>query len=216
MLLGRGANALNGVGHEERNGDGLARRGSLAFDPREVEEVLDDAVHPEGLGVDALGEPVGHRRVILELQRLGQQPERTHRGLQFVRDVGDEVATDVLEATTLGYVLDYRQHAKRSAAVVDDRRADGQCPARGPVDVDDSFGDAVRPSLGEDLGHGLGGDGVTVATGHEDLGLGVSKDHAAAFVAEHESEGQGIERSLQAHRLGAGLADRRRRGAGRS
>ena len=71
------------------------------LDAREVEEILDDATDAERFGIDTFGQAVGHRGVLLELEGLGEQSERAHRCLELVRHVGDEVTTDVLEASTL-------------------------------------------------------------------------------------------------------------------
>ena len=87
------------------------------------------------------------------------------RCLQLVRDVGDEVAADVLEAPSFGDVLDDGDDAERAPSVVDHRGADRQGPSRRAVDVDRALGDAVGPALGEDVGDGLGRDGVAVLYG---------------------------------------------------
>ena len=63
-----------------------------------------------------LGEPLGDRRVALDEQRLGEQPEGAHRRLQLVAHVGDEVAADLLEAPPLRDVLDDRDDAERAGA----------------------------------------------------------------------------------------------------
>ena len=102
--------------------DRLATGRALAFDAREVEQVLDDAIDAERLGVDALGESLRDGGVALELQGLGEQSERPHGRLQLVTDVGDEVAANVFEAPALGDVFDDGEHAERATPVVDDRR----------------------------------------------------------------------------------------------
>ena len=108
-------------------------------------------------------------------------------------DVGDEVATDVFEAASLGDVLDDRQHPEGASPVVDHRRTDGEGAPGWPVDVDGPLSDPVGPSFGEHVGHRLGGDRFPITARHEVFGLGVAKDDAAALVTEHETEREGVE-----------------------
>ena len=57
------------------------------------------------------GEPLDRLRVVGRVRdRLGQQPDRAHRGLQLVADVGDEVAAHRLHPAFAGAVLDQREH----------------------------------------------------------------------------------------------------------
>ena len=78
-LVGRGPHPLDGVGHDQVDQHRLARRGLLGLDAREVEQVVDDAAHPEGLVVDAAGQALRHVGVGLGDERLGQEAERAHR-----------------------------------------------------------------------------------------------------------------------------------------
>jgi len=55
VLLGGGANALNGVRDEQDDGNRLARGGTFTLDARKVEEVFDDSIDPERLVIDSLG-----------------------------------------------------------------------------------------------------------------------------------------------------------------
>ncbi len=64
--------------------------------------------------MDALREAARDRRVGLRDQRLGEQAERAHRGLQLVADVGDEVAADLLQPSSLGHVVDDGDHPERA------------------------------------------------------------------------------------------------------
>ena len=70
-----------------------------------------------------LGQPLGHGRVRLADQGLGQQPEGAHGGLQLVADVGHEVAADLLEAPALGDVVDDGDHPEGAPPVVDQLRS---------------------------------------------------------------------------------------------
>ena len=51
-VIGRGPYPLECLGHDERDEHRLARRCLLGLYPGEVEEVVDDPAHPEGLCVD--------------------------------------------------------------------------------------------------------------------------------------------------------------------
>src|ERR1039458_4156753 len=205
MLFGGRSNSFDRVGDDQGDGYRLTRGGAFALDPGKVEEVFDNSIDSDPLVVDALGESVGDRRVGLEQQGFGEQPERPHGRLQFVRHVRDEVATDVLEATTLGDVFDDRQDSQRSTAVVDDGGANREGPTWGSVNIDGALGDSVGPTFGEYVGDRLGGDGVAVATRHQRRGLLVSEDDAAALVTEDEPEGERVHGLAQARRVSAGL-----------
>ena len=101
-----GTQALDGLGHDHADRHRLADAAPLRLDPGQVEQVLDDAAEPLGLGPHPLGQPGHHLRVVLALEGLGQQAEGADRGLQLVADVGDEVAPHGLEPAPLGDVLD--------------------------------------------------------------------------------------------------------------
>ena len=124
-----------------------------------------------------------------------------------MRDVGDEVATDLLEATALGDVLDDGQHAERAPTVVNRDRADGQGAPRGAVEVDGAVGHAVGPPFGETIGDGLGRKGVAVATGHQGFSLVVPEEHLAGLVTENQTQRESVERAAESGNFGAGLVD---------
>ena len=207
-LVGRGAHALDRLGHHEVHQDRLARRRFLRLDPRQVEEVVDDPADPEGLGVDPAGQARRHRGVGLRHQGLGQQAERAHRGLELVADVGHEVAADLLEAPALGDVLDHGDDAQRAAAVVDDLRAHRQGAPGRAVEVEGALGRPWRPGVGQEVDDGLGRQGVAVAAAHEAVGPGVAEDHLAALVADHDALGEGVEGPAEADGVGRGLGHR--------
>ncbi|CAM4153179.1 hypothetical protein JAAN108728_13830 [Janibacter anophelis] len=91
-----------------------------ALEPGELDDLLDQArqahrltLHPTGEAVDGLGVVLGVH------DRLGEQGDATDRRLELVADVGDEVASGLLDAAALGLVVDEQQHvlgAERSDA----------------------------------------------------------------------------------------------------
>ena len=90
---------------------------------------LDDLVHqrrqPRGLRLHPAREPAHRLRVVGGvLDRLGEQRQRAHRGLELVRHVDDEVAPDRLEPPRLRQVL--RQHHEVVRADLRDPHLDHQ------------------------------------------------------------------------------------------
>ena len=157
--------------------------------------------------MNALRETLCHLRVTFKLQRLRQQAHGPHRRLQLMRHVGDEVTANVLEATALRDVLNHRQHAEGTNGVVNHDGTYGQGATRWSVQVDGSLRGAELPPFGQQLRHRLRGDGVAVATGHENVRLGVSVDHVARLIAEDESDRESVERAAQSDDVGGGFVD---------
>ncbi len=207
-LVRRGAHALDGVGHHQVDQHRLARRRLLGLDAGEVEQVVDDAADPEGLVVDAPGQALGHVGVGLGDQRLGQEAQRAHRRLELVAHVGHEVAADLLEPAALRDVLDQRDDAERPAPVVDLAGAHLQRAPGRAVEVEGALGRALVPGVLQDVGHRLGGQGVTVAADHQGVGAPVAVDHRAVLVAQHDALGERVERAAQADGVGARLGHR--------
>ena len=116
-MLGHRPQPLDRLGDDQVHRDRIPAGGLLGLDPRQVEQVLDDAAEPLGLGPHPAREPGDHRRVVLALERLGHQAQRADRGLQLVADVGDEVPADGLQPAPLGDVLDDR-HRPQDGAVL--------------------------------------------------------------------------------------------------
>ena len=169
---------------------GLAGRRLLGLDPAQVEQVVDDPADPEGLGVDAAGQPLGHLDVGLGDEGLGQQAERAHGGLQLVAHVGHEVAADLLEPAALGDVLDHGDHPEGPPPVVDEPGPHRQGAAGRAVEVEGALGCPLVPGVLEQLGDRLGGQGVAVAAGHEGVGPGVAVDDGAVLVAQDDTLGE--------------------------
>ena len=207
-LVGRGPHPLDGVGHHQVDQHRLARRRLLGLDAGQVEEVVDDAAHPEGLGVDPAGQALRHLGVGLGHQGLGQQPQRAHRRLELVAHVGHEVAADLLEAPAFRDVLDQRDHARGPAPVVDLAGPHLEGAAGRSVEVEGALGRTLVPGVLENLGHRLGGQGVTVAADHQGVGPAVAVDHRAVLVAEHDALGEGVEGATEPDGVGAGLGHR--------
>ena len=203
----RGPHPLDGVGHDQVDQHRLARRRLLGLDARQVEQVVDDAAHPEGLVVDAPGQALGHLGIGLGDERLGQQAERAHRRLELVADVGHEVAADLLEPAALRDVLDERDDAERPAAVVDlaGPHLEG-APGRA-VEVERALGRTLVPGVLEHLGHRLGGQGIAVAADHQGVGAAVAVDHGPVLVAQDHALGEGVEGAPQPDGVRAGLGD---------
>ena len=209
-LVGGGAHALDGLGHDQVDEHGLAGRGLFGLDARQVEQVVDDPADPERLGVDAAGQALGHGGVLLGRQRLRQQSDRTHRGLQLVAHVGDEVTSDLFEAPALGHVVDGGDDPQGAPTVVDELRGHGQGAARRAVEVEGAVCRALLPRIGEQVDHGLRRQCVTVPAAHEPDGAGVAEHDRAVLVADDDPLGQGVEGASQPdgvrRRLGHGLS----------
>ena len=203
--LGRLADALGRLGHDEVDEHRLPRRRLLVLDPGEVEKVVDDPADPERLGVDPVRQTLGHLRLVLDEERLGEEADGPHGRLQLVADVGDEVAADVLEAPALGDVVDDGDDPEGALAVVDALCAhDKRAPWRA-VELEHPLLARAWRSRGEELLDRLGGDGVAVAAAHERDGLAVAEHGVAALVGDEHGLGEGVERPAEPDRLGARL-----------
>ena len=78
---------------------------------RQIQQIGDDPGEPHGLPLELLGEPRHRRRVLLPhvQERLRRRLDRRRRRLQLVGSVGDEVATDGVQAPRLGDIGDHGQ-----------------------------------------------------------------------------------------------------------
>ena len=146
-LVRRRPHPLDGVRHDEVDEHRLARRRLLGLDARQVQEVVDDAAHPEGLVVDAAGQALRHVGVGLRDEGLGQEAQRAHRRLELVAHVGHEVAADLLEPAPFRDVLDERDHPERPAAVIDLARPHLQRAAGRSVQVEGALGRPLVPRV---------------------------------------------------------------------
>ena len=92
-------------GHQDAAHDheGGVVGGFLAFEARQVEEVRYQVGQPLGLLPQLGGEEAGLDGVFVEglFQALGQQFQARRRRLQFVGDVRDEVASDLVDPLQL-------------------------------------------------------------------------------------------------------------------
>src|SRR5262245_59265639 len=89
------------------------------LDARQAEEVGHQVGQPLHVGVDALKELDVVALVVQRAreQRLDEALDRGQRGLQLVRDVGDEVAPDALQAPQLRDVVQHDDEAALAAAL---------------------------------------------------------------------------------------------------
>ena len=86
-----------------------SRSGQLlgALQPRQLDQLADHVAQPVRLGEHLLAEPAHRLGVVGRFQqRLGEHPHRADRRLEFVADVGDEVAAGRLHPGVLGLVVD--------------------------------------------------------------------------------------------------------------
>ena len=191
------------TGHE------LARRRALRLEAREVEQVVDDPAHPEGLEVDALGEP--------RCATAGSRSTSSVSASRPSAPIG--VFSSWLTFAMKSRRISSRRRRSETSSIIastpSGRRpssmsggADREGAPRRSVEVDGALGAAAVPRLGQQLGDGLGGDRVAVATRHELVGVLVAVQHGAGLVAQHEPERERVERAAQPDRLGARLGDR--------
>ena len=86
----------------------------VALEARQLDDLLDQPGEPVALVQHPAGEALHGLGVVGGLvDRLGQQPDGAHGGLQLVAHVGHEVAAHGLDPTLAGAVLDQRQHEAR-------------------------------------------------------------------------------------------------------
>ncbi len=78
------------------------------------QQVLDDGIQPVGLSGDDLQETVGVFSFVHGTAEQGFHGalDGRDRGFQFMRDVGDKIAADVLEALQPGDVVEHHQRAE--------------------------------------------------------------------------------------------------------
>ena len=179
-------------------------------EPRQVEQVGEDAGEPLGVAVQAVDQPAGNRRVVLGAghQRLGVGADHGDRRAQLVRDVGDEVAPHGLEPAHRGDVLE-QQHAAVAAPLARgaDQRARrvGQLDLGGrrhvAVDQIEQLGDADE--VDQRLADRRAGDAEHPARGvveQLDPVLAVDRDHALgqAFGDRGEQHALARERAVAA------------------
>jgi hypothetical protein len=192
--------AVHGLGDELVHRDGLrVDEPVVVLDPGEVDDLLDQAGEPGRLDQHPAGEPADRLGIVAGvLDRLGEQRQRAHRGLELVRDIGDEVAAHGLDPAGLGEVLDQHQDQLRPERGDPDR--DGEdvaagLAARAPGDVQVRLAYlAVAPGQPGHGQHGVDGDRTT-ADQAERIGCGAGFDHLVAVVqddgagAEHREHG---------------------------
>ena len=96
-----------GTGHIQRADAPRVDHALRALGPLKVDEMMHQLGQARGFLGDAAGEvPHGVRIVGRVGHGFGEQRDRAGRGLEFMRDVGHEVAADGLETTLFGHVVD--------------------------------------------------------------------------------------------------------------
>jgi hypothetical protein len=110
----------------------------------QVEQVRDDARHPDGFALQLFGEAARRGRVVDRpvAKGLRRGPDRGHRRLQLVRGVRDEVPPDRRETAGLGHVPDHEQDRPLG---VHGQRGGPEPPAREPTST------SARDTLAEVL-----------------------------------------------------------------
>ena len=164
-----GSEGRPGLAGRVGDGDRLAPGPpSPGLEAGEVEEVVHEALHPQGVVADRGEElpPQVLRRLIVQ-KGLGEAPHRGERCLELVRGVGHEVAADLFHAAQLGD-LQERDH--------------GPAPVHGTGGGDDgpwTHGDLPGP---EGARHGL---------------LQQAPELRVAHQGAHRSEGGGLLAELE-------------------
>ena len=99
--------------------------------PRQAEQILDETLHPPRVRHEDLEEPAPVVGVDIRFaDRLEVPAHRGQRRPQLVRDVGDEIAPDLIGAAEIGDVVQHHDDAARAAAGIRWRGARRQDPRR--------------------------------------------------------------------------------------
>ena len=194
------------------------------------QQILHQPLHPRGVALDDLEEALPAPRVVRVVeQRLDVAANGRERRAQLVRDVGDEVAADLVGALEVGDVVQHEHGAAaggrppapagppdrgRRRGSTDSSKACGAPPASTPAEVLDDAGMADRLDVGAadgvalDAQHPAGG----VVDQLQASGL-VDDQHAFDHAAENRLHARPVAR--QRGRRGGPARAPRRRGRGR-
>jgi len=100
------------LGQEVRDAHRFGPRDPVVLlEPRQVQQVFDDALHALGLGLE-LGDhrdPDDRAAGAVSGQGLEITADHRHGGPELVRDIGDEVATDLIGAIEPGDVAGHHE-----------------------------------------------------------------------------------------------------------
>ncbi len=122
------------AGHRHEVDEPRVGEGVHGLEPGQVDDLLDQLGEPGRLDLHPPREAGDRLRVVVGVEHgLGEQREPTDGRLQLVRDVGDEVAPDLLDAPRLRPVLDEQQDVRGPEgghAGVDEERRVAERPAR--------------------------------------------------------------------------------------
>ena len=111
VMVGSGFGACAGVVDRLHDRHHVHGRGTAQLRTRQLQQVVDRPRRAVGFIDHLLGEAACRGRIVDVCQRLGQHRESTHRGLQLVADVGDEIGAHGLETGPLADIVDRRQRA---------------------------------------------------------------------------------------------------------
>ena len=133
-------------------------------EPRQPQQVGDQPLHPRRLPVNDAQKSLPRLFIVgVVNQRFGVALDGGQRRAQFVRDVGDEVAADLIRVLQVGDVV---QHKHRAAALGHHR---GNAPDQRAIAVQrqrqlDAFGGPARHGARDLLDDGRMTDGFDVGT----------------------------------------------------
>jgi hypothetical protein len=159
--LGERTGPVDRFSHDGADVDEIDDRCFPELDAGQLEEVVDRARHAVALVDHATEEPLDDLGIVLDGQGLGEHRQRTHRRLQLVADVGNEVGPHRIEAAAFADVLD-RRHRR---SVGQRRRADDDGDARRAVELERLRRRPAPAGVTELLLHGLVHEQADVGAG---------------------------------------------------
>ena len=128
--------------------------------------------------------------------------------LDPVAHVGNKVAADLLEPTSLGDVLDHGDDPEGTPPFVDQPGPDGQGAPGWAVEVDLALGRSLVPHVLNQLGHCLGGRARRRDGWSSGAWPGRWMRRPCRYHDHSTTLGEGVERSPQADGVGARLSHR--------
>ncbi len=211
-LLPRGERAhfVHGSTDEVVDTDDLrSRERIISLQPGQVDDVLHERAEPSRLDLHALGEVADLLLIVGRSQeRLGEKGDGTHRRLQLVTHVRDEVPPDDVDSALLGQIVDEHQdgpraeggdpHAELQEFPAERWPADphlefpSMAVAGSPVDevADVGHGHLIACHESQTRGTGVGPEDGSVR-GHHERGGRENAQHAHDLIGHHGHAGGG-------------------------